>query len=344
MYKIGIIGMGRIGRVHCRSITQYVKDARIEAVADPLLNQELLNWAKDYGINKVYKDYRKILDDKTIDIVLICSSTETHAPISLEAIASSKHVFCEKPIDHDIERIKEVISALKASGIKYQVGFNRRFDHNFLAVKNAVKSGKIGKINIIKITSRDPAPPTIESMIASGGIFFDMAIHDFDMVRFISDSEVEEVYAVGGALTDKTIGEAGDIDTAAVTLKLKCGAFALIDLCRRASYGYDQRIEVFGSEGQVANANDTYSTAVISNSEGCTSEKPIGFFLERYMNAYAEEITQFIKAIKEDTPVPVTIEDGLAPALIGTAAKLSLLENRPVKLVSIAELYGLKAD
>ena len=335
MIQIGIIGAGRIGKVHAESITRFVKGAEVKAIADPYLTEETKAWANAMGIAEAYGDYHKILADPAIDIVLICSSTDTHSQISLEAIAAGKHVFCEKPIDHDVEKIKAVIAALKGSKVKYQVGFNRRFDHNFMAAREAVKSGKIGDLNILKITSRDPGAPPVSYIKVSGGIFLDMTIHDFDMVRFMSGAEVEEVYAIGGVLVDPAIGEAGDIDTAIITMKLSNGALAVIDNCRRATYGYDQRVEAFGSLGQVAIGNDTDSTAVISNGEGVTAEKPKLFFLERYMQAYVAEVSAFIDAVVNDKAVAVSAEDGLKPVLIGLAAKKSLAENRPVKISEI---------
>ena len=283
MMNIGIIGAGRIGKVHAESVMRFVKNATVKAIADPFMNEQTIAWAKEMGINEIYTDYHKILEDKDIEIVLICSSTDTHSKISLEAIEAGKHIFCEKPIDHDVNKIKEVMEALKKSSVKYQVGFNRRFDHNFMAAREAVKAGKIGDLNILKICSRDPGAPPVSYIKVSGGIFLDMTIHDFDMVRFMSGDEVEEVYAIGGVLVDPAIGEAGDIDTAIITLKLKSGALAVIDNCRRATYGYDQRVEAFGSLGQVAIGNDTDSLAVISNADGVTAEKPKLFFLERYM-------------------------------------------------------------
>ncbi|NCA67567.1 MAG: inositol 2-dehydrogenase, partial [Clostridia bacterium] len=199
MIKVGIIGAGRIGKVHCQSIG-YIKDVVVEAIADPKINEEIKIWASKIGIKKVYDDYREILNDKEITAVLICSSTDTHSQISLEAIAAGKHVFCEKPVDHSVTKIMEVMKALKNSKVKYQVGFNRRFDHNFAAARKAVAAGKIGELNILKITSRDPAPPPVNYIACSGGIFLDMTIHDFDMVRFMSGAEVEEVYAIGGVM------------------------------------------------------------------------------------------------------------------------------------------------
>ena len=341
MLKVGIIGAGRIGKVHGESISKYVKGAEVKAIADPFLNEETKQWAKSMGIAHVYQDYHEILNDGEIDAVLICSSTDTHSPISIEAIKAGKHVFCEKPVDHDVEKIKEVMKLVKDSKCKYQVGFNRRFDHNFKAAKEAVQTGKIGTQHVIKITSRDPEAPPISYVKISGGMFLDMTIHDFDMVRFLSGSEVEEVYAIGGALVDSAIGEAGDIDTAIITMKLKNGAMAVIDNCRQATYGYDQRAEVFGSNGSIEIGNDTSSTAVLSTNQGIVAEKPLHFFLERYMQAYANEIREFVEAITNNTEVPVTITDGLEPVIIGLAAKKSLVENRPVKTAEIKSAFGL---
>lgn len=335
MLKIGIIGAGRIGKVHTESIMRYVAGATVKSVADPYMTEETAAWAKSMGVEKVGKDYREILADPEIDAVLICSSTDTHSPISLEAIAAGKHIFCEKPVDHDLGKIKAVMEALEGSGVKYQVGFNRRFDHNFAAAREAVASGKIGDLAVLKITSRDPGAPPVSYIKVSGGIFLDMTIHDFDMVRFVSGDEVEEVYAAGGVTVDPAIGEAGDIDTAVITLRLRSGAIAVIDNCRRASYGYDQRLEAFGSKGQVAIANDTQSSAVVSDANGVTAEKPLHFFLERYMQAYASEVAAFVDAVANDKPVPVGIEAGLQSVLIGIAAKRSLELNRPVRLAEI---------
>ena len=330
MLKVGIIGAGRIGKVHITSISTRVKDASIKTVADPFMNDETAAWAKSMGVEHVTKDYKEIIDDPEIDAVLICSSTDTHSPISVEAIKAGKHVFCEKPIDHDIDKIQAVIDALKGTNLKYMVGFNRRFDHNF-------EAGKIGRPEIIKITSRDPEPPSPEYVKVSGGMFLDMTIHDFDMVRFLAGCDAEEVYVQAANLVDPAIGEAGDVDTAVITLKMENGAIAVIDNCRKAVYGYDQRAEVFGSEGMVAVTNDSASLAVISNAQGVTGEKPLFFFLERYMDAYGKEVTEFINAINNDTDTPLGVEDGLKPVLMGLAAKKSVEEHRPVK---ISEIMG----
>ena len=335
MLKVGIIGAGRIGKVHTESICNYVKNAEVKAIADPFLSEETAAWAKKLGVEVVTKDYHEILADPEIGAVLICSSTDTHSPISIEAIRAGKHIFCEKPIDHDVAKINEVRKALEGTGLKYQVGFNRRFDHNFEAVRNAVQAGKIGEPHIVKITSRDPEPPSAAYVAVSGGMFLDMTIHDFDMARFLVGSDVEEVYVQSAVLVDPAIGEAGDVDTAVITMKMTNGALAVIDNSRRAAYGYDQRAEVFGSKGMVAVENDSVSNAKIATADGVTGEKPLFFFLERYMQAYAKEVTAFVDAVVNDTEVPVNQDDGLKAVLIGLAATKSAKEHRPVKISEI---------
>lgn len=335
---VGIIGAGRIGKVHATSIANYLPNVKIKAVSDVNENaaREL---AEKMGIPDCYGDYKKILEDPEIDAVLICSSTDTHSPISVEAANAGKHIFCEKPIDHDLGKIKEVLAAVEKAGVKYQVGFNRRFDHNFKAVKEAVSSGKIGDIHLVKITSRDPQEPPLEYIKVSGGIFLDMTIHDFDMARYLSGSEVTEVYAIGDCLINPDIKSAGDVDTAVVTLKFENGAMGIIDNSRRAAYGYDQRAEVFGSKGAVSISNDTQSSAVLSTEQGIVSEKPLYFFLERYMQSFADEISQFVEAIEKNGETPVNANDGLRAVLIGKAAQKSLKEGRPVLISEIEKTY-----
>jgi hypothetical protein len=336
MLKIGIIGAGRIGKVHLESISYHVKNATVTAMADPFMNEETEKLIRSYGVSKVTKDYKDILNDKDIDAVLVCSSTDTHAAISIEAINAGKHVFCEKPVDHSIEKIQAVADALKEHpDIKFQVGFNRRFDHNFAAIRKAYDDGKIGEAHILKITSRDPEPPNPAYIKVSGGIFLDMTIHDFDMACFLTDSDVEELYVNSAVLVDPAIGEQGDVDTAIITMKMANGALAVIDNSRKAAYGYDQRAELFGSKGMVATSNDTVSSAVISNADGVTGEKPLFFFLERYMGSFSEEMRQFTEAVINDTEVPVGIHAGLQSVKIGLAARKSVEEHRPVKISEI---------
>ena len=335
MVTVGIIGAGRIGQVHMTSISTRVPNARIKYVADPYMDEKKEAFAKAHGVEIVTKNYKEVLADKDVDAVLICSSTDTHSLISLEAIAAGKHVFCEKPIDHDVAKIKEVIEALKKNPVKYQVGFNRRFDHNFRAVRAAIDAGKVGEEHIIRITSRDPEPPSPAYVAVSGGMFMDMTIHDFDMVRYLAGCDPVEVFVEGAVLVDPAIGEAGDIDTAVITMKMENGAIATIDNSRKAVYGYDQRAEVFGSKGMAATANDAASTCVISNENGVIGEVPLHFFLERYMDAYAQEIISFVNAIENDTDTELNVYDGLKPVLMAMACNKSLKEHRVVKMSEI---------
>ena len=333
MINIGIIGAGRIGKVHLQSITYHVKNACVKAVADPFMSEETEDFVRSMGVPKISKDYREIIADPEIDAVLVCSSTDTHASISIEAIEAGKHVFCEKQVDHALDRIRAVEQALAAHpGCRFQVGFNRRFDHNFAAVRKAYDEGKIGEAHVLKITSRDPQPPDPAYIKVSGGMFLDMTIHDFDMACFLTDSDVEEVYVQSAVLVDPAIGEQGDVDTAIITMKMTCGALAVIDNSRRAAYGYDQRAELFGSRGMAATSNDTLSSVVISNAEGVTGEKPLYFFLERYMESFSEEMRQFVDACERGKEVPVGIHAGMQAVKIGLAAKKSVGEHRPVKI------------
>ena len=335
MISLGIIGAGRIGKVHAQSIMNHITSARLKTIADPFMNEETEASLRALGVSDCTKDYKKILNDPEIDAVLICSSTNTHADISLEAIAAGKHVFCEKPVSQDIAKIREVMEKLKGTKLKYQVGFNRRFDHNFEAVRAAVANGDVGDVHIVRITSRDPAPPPPEYAAVSGGMFLDMTIHDFDMVRYLTASDVVEVFANGAVLVDPFIGKAGDIDTAIISLKMANGALAVIDNSRKAAYGYDQRAEVFGSKGQASVSNDTNSSLILSSETGIHAEKPLYFFLERYMASFTKEVRMFVQAIEQDCPVPVDINDGLQPVLIAAAALRSLKEHRPVLLSEI---------
>ncbi|MDR1194837.1 MAG: inositol 2-dehydrogenase [Peptococcaceae bacterium] len=337
MINVGIIGAGRIGQVHARSILSGVPDAKILAIADPYLTDQAAAWAGGVGIEGIYKDYRQILTDPRVEAVLICSSTDTHASISLEAIKAGKHVFCEKPVDQTLARIDEVAEALRSSPkkLKYQVGFNRRFDHNYRSLRQAVLAGKIGELQFVRISSRDPEPPPAGYVKASGGIFIDMMIHDLDMLRYLSGREVVEVYAQGAVLIDPAIGEAGDVDSATVSAVLDNGALALIDNSRQAVYGYDQRAEVFGSLGSAQNANDAPSTAVISTRDGVVGEKPLWFFLERYMAAYQAEIQSFFQCVAADSEPEADLEAGRVSIRLALACKKSLAEHRPVKIAEI---------
>ena len=334
MVKVGIIGAGRIGKVHLESISYHVKNATVVAMADPFMNDETESFIKEFGVEKIYKDYKEIINDPEIDAVLVCSSTDTHAPISIEAIEAGKHVFCEKPLANTTDKIKEIAEALKAHPeVKFQVGFNRRFDHNFAAIRKAYDEGKIGDAQILKITSRDPQAPPVGYCAAS--IFLDMTIHDFDMACFLTNSDVEELYVYADALINPGIREYGDFDTAIISMKMANGALAVIDNSRQAMYGYDQRAELFGSKGMVATSNDTLSSAVISTADGVTGEKPLYFFLERYMESFSQEVREFCDAVINNTETPVGIHAGMQSVKIALAAEKSANEGRPVKLSEI---------
>jgi myo-inositol 2-dehydrogenase/D-chiro-inositol 1-dehydrogenase len=278
------------------------------------------------------------MDNPDIDAVFICSSTDTHVSLIKQAAQAGKHIFCEKPISMDITQTEEALEAVRQAGVKLQVGFNRRFDHNFKRVREHVQGGTIGEPHIIKITSRDPNPPHPDYIKVSGGIFMDMMIHDFDMARFLSGSEVEEVHAMGNVLINPVFTEHGDVDTAIVTLRFTNGALGVIDNSRQAVYGYDQRVEVFGSKGSTTAANDHPNTAEVSTVEGISRDKPLYFFLERYNAAYVEETTIFIDCIVNDKPLSVEGNDGLQAERIALAAKLSSQLGRPVK---VSEALGL---
>ena len=332
MLQIGVIGAGRIGQVHIRGICSGVPHAHIRGIAAPHITEAVEALANNAGAEVLTQDFRALLRDPKIDAVLICSPTDTHADISVEALAAGKHVFCEKPVDLGLVKIQTVIDAVEASGLKYQVGFNRRFDHNFQALRRTVADGRIGQVHMVKICSRDSEPPTARFIPSSGGLFLDMSVHDLDMARYLSGSEVDEVYAAGSVLVEEAIGRAGDVDTAAILLKLRSGALALIDNSRQAVYGYDQRAEVFGSLGCVSIGNDAPSTAVLSTAAGITAEKPLWFFLERYLPAFQEEVRQFIDAIENDYPVPVGIQDAREATLLAMACARSAREGRPVSM------------
>ncbi|WP_307970881.1 inositol 2-dehydrogenase [uncultured Brachyspira sp.] len=329
MVKIGIIGAGRIGKVHAKAASN-LNGAKIIWLADPIA-PDLEETAKSMGIEKTSKNYKDILNDKEVDAIFICTPTDTHYTISMEALNFGKHVFCEKPVDLELVRVKDVKDLVAKTGKKYMVGFNRRFDHNFMAIKENIDKGLIGKLELIQITSRDPEPPPISYVKVSGGLFCDMMIHDFDMVRYLSSSNPKSVTAIGDALVNPKIKtEGNDIDTAIVSIELENGALAVITNSRRASYGYDQRAEVHGELGALSCSNDTSNTLVISSKDGIIHEKPLYFFLERYLNAYKMEIEIFVDSIINNKETPITIEEAYQSLLLAKAAQKSLIENRKV--------------
>ena len=329
--NIGLIGAGRIGTLHAEHLAYRIPEANLMAVCSivPGTVEEL---SARLQIPAGYEDYRRIMEDKDIEAVIISSSTDTHTEIIEAAAEAGKQIFCEKPIDHDLDKIDHALAAVERAGVKLQIGFNRRFDPSFSRAQEMAASGKIGGPHILRITSRDPEPPPVEYVKVSGGIFLDMTIHDFDMSRFLIGSEVEEIYAAGGVMVDPDIGKAGDIDTAVMTLKYASGALGTIDNSRKAVYGYDQRVEIFGSDGVIVVSNRTPDSAAMSNAEGVHASPPLFFFVERYTESYIAELRAFIECIQQDTEPPVTGVDGRVAVVMGYAAGKSYKENRPVKL------------
>jgi myo-inositol 2-dehydrogenase/D-chiro-inositol 1-dehydrogenase len=332
---IGIIGAGRIGKIHTGNIARFIPQAQLTGIADIMLTAEQETWAKGLGARIVSKNPRDLLSDPAIDAIIVCSSTDTHADFTVAAAQAGKHIFCEKPIDLTVPKVKAALDAVKKAGVTLQIGFNRRFDHNFARIREYTRAGEIGDVQLVKITSRDPAPPPIAYVQVSGGIFIDMMIHDFDMARFQAGSEITEVYAAGAVLVDPEIGKAGDVDTAIVTLKFANGAIGVIDNSRKAAYGYDQRVEVFGSRGAARAENDLPNTVKLFNEKRVTAEKPLYFFLERYKQAFVDEMISFVDSVQNNKPAAVTGEDGLANMYAALAARKSVQEKRPVTIEEI---------
>ena len=332
--RMAVIGAGRIGRVHAEHMVRRIPNVEVAAVADVFV-EAATRLAYDMGIPLATGEYMEVLDDNEIEAVVICSSTDTHARIIVEAARAGKDIFCEKPISHDLAEIDRALAEVERSGVKLQIGFNRRFDHNFRRVRDLVADGRIGTPHIVRITSRDPEPPPLDYVRVSGGIFADMTIHDFDMARFLIADEVDEIFAFGAVLVDPEIGAAGDIDTAVTTLRYRGGAIGTIDNSRKAVYGYDQRVEVFGSAGCVVVSNDHPNTAITSDAGGVRQDRPLYFFLERYAESYMEEMRAFVHAIISDTAPQVTGVDGRIPVVMAMAAQKSLEEARPVRIEEV---------
>jgi myo-inositol 2-dehydrogenase/D-chiro-inositol 1-dehydrogenase len=331
--RVGLVGTGRIGQIHARTLAQMISDVELVAVTD-VNAVSAQACAAACGSPRIASDYRQLLADPTIQAVVICSSTDTHAPFITQAAEAGKHIFCEKPIAADLGIIDAALAAVDRAGVRLMLGFNRRFDANHARIKQAIEGGEIGTPHRLHIVSRDPAPPPIEYVKVSGGMFFDMTIHDFDMARFLL-GEVDEVYAAGGVMVDPRIGEAGDIDTAVIVLKFKNGAIGTIENSRQAVYGYDQRVEVFGSQGAVRSDNWYPNAVSFSTAQHVARDLPLNFFLERYMGSYQAEMAAFIRSLLDGTPMPVSGPDGRAPVVIAMAAMKSCRENRPVKIAEI---------
>ncbi len=339
--NVGIIGAGRIGKVHAETLAFRLPEARTLAIAD--VNREAAQAvATRCGIPTVTESTQEIFANPAIDAVLICSSTNTHADLIVQASQAGKHIFCEKPIAHSLGQIHRALAAVEQAGVKLQIGFNRRFDANFARVRQAVVSGEIGTPRLMHIVSRDPAPPPLSYIRVSGGMFMDMTIHDFDMARFLIGDEVEEVYTSGGVMVDPEIGAAGDLDTALIVLRFRNGVIGTIDNSRQAAYGYDQRVEILGSRGSIATGNCYPNQAVVSTATEVRKDLPLNFFMDRYTESYAGEVQAFVQAVREDRPAPVTGVDGLVAVVMGMAARKSYDEHRPVRLGELTSGTGQK--
>lgn len=332
--NFGIVGAGRIGKLHAQNLATRMRGVRLVGVAD--VNRAAAEQlASDWNIPTVTDDFRELLDDASIDAILIASATDTHVHMMEQAAAAGKHIFCEKPISFDVVEIDRALEAVAAAGVKLQIGFNRRFDPNFLKARSLIVQGRLGALHLLHIISRDPSPPPLDYIRVSGGIFLDMTIHDFDMARYLIGSEVSQVYATGTVRIDPEIGRAGDIDTAVTVLTFENGVIGTIDNSRATSYGYDQRIEVFGREGALMISNEAPDNAIVSDGQGIHASLPHYFFLERYSEAYLAEMREFVQCLREDRIPTVSGADGRVSVVIGLAAKKSLDENRPVSVAEV---------
>lgn len=332
--KVGILGAGRIGRVHADTLVTRVPSAEVVAIAD-IFEASAKSAAEDFHIPDYSTDPSELIRSSDIDAIVICSSTDTHTQFIIESAMAGKQIFCEKPIAHDLAEIDGALKIVEEEGVKLQIGFNRRFDTNHMRLKQAIENGEIGEPHMLSIISRDPGPPPIEYIKVSGGLMMDMMIHDFDMCRFLL-GEVVEMYAMADVKVDPAIGEAGDIDTAKVMLKFENGVIGTIENSRKAVYGYDQRVEVFGSGGAASTGNWYANQVTISNATSVHRDLPMNFFMDRYIDSYANEMIAFVDAIMNDKPVPVVGNDGRVPVVMAKAGMLSVKENRPVKLSEIS--------
>jgi myo-inositol 2-dehydrogenase/D-chiro-inositol 1-dehydrogenase len=328
--NIAVIGTGRMGSVHTRNLVRSLPEANTVAACDIRL-EVAQAVADELGITRVVKDYHELLADPEIEAVLIATTTDTHATIVKDCAVAGKHIFCEKPLALDLADIDNTLEVVEKSGVKLQVGFNRRFDKSFQRVHEIVSSGEIGRPCILRITNRDPVPPSVEYARSSGGMFLDMTIHDFDMARF-QIGEITEVYAIGNVLVAPELSQADDVDTNLVTLKFENGAIGVIDNSRQAVYGYDQRLEVFCSQGMALAGNESEHTVMKGTASGFQTARPPYFFMQRYAPCYVEEVRQFIECVREGKPTPTTGKDGRMAVVLGFAAWKSLRENRPVSL------------
>ena len=327
--RIAVLGTGRIGRMHAEHIAFRVPNALLVAVVD--LKVDLAHeCAVACGIDDYGTSVDAILSRQDVDAVAICTASTTHTDIIIAAAAAGKHIFCEKPIDLTLNRIDSALKAVKDAGVMLQVGFQKRFDPSYRRVRRAIDSGEIGTPHSVHIASRDPAPPPIEFLRTSGGLFLDMTIHDFDMSCYLMGHDVDTVYAAAAVRVDPAIGEIGDVDTATVVLQYHDGTLLTIENSRLSAFGYDQRVEVFGSKGSIRVDHAYPNATILATRDGVRRDVPYHFFLDRYKDAYIEEMRAFTDAVLAGASSPLSGEEARMPVVIGLAAKQSLHTGRPV--------------
>ena len=331
--RVGVLGVGRIGRMHSELIQRQADGVSLAAVYD-VYRDGAESVGAEFGA-RVAASPDALINATDVDAIAVCTPTDTHIDFLVAAAKAGKPAFIEKPLSLDLAEVDRGIAAATEAQIAVQVGFNRRFDASHKSVRDTVANGEIGDVQMVRITSRDPAPPPISYIDGSGGIFLDMTIHDFDMARYVTGSEVVEVYATGAVMVDPAIGEAGDLDTVVVVMTHENGAITTIDNSRQAVYGYDQRVEAFGSAGMVASDNPGVTTTTKRTAAGSAGSTIPYFFLDRYIPSYLAEWTDFVAMVRDGAPSPVTLHDGRAPLVIGLAAWRSFHEGRPVKIKEI---------
>jgi len=335
--RFGLLGAGRIGKVHAKAVWSNPR-ATLVAVADAF-DKAARDLADQYGCE--VRSVAEILAASDIDAVVICTPTDTHADLIEQFARAGKAIFCEKPIDLDVERVKACLKVVDAEAGTLMVGFNRRFDPHFMAVRDVIDRGEIGAVEMVTIVSRDPGAPPVDYIKRSGGIFRDMTIHDFDMARFLLGEEIDTVTAQASVLIDPAIGTAGDYDSVSVMLQTATGKHATISNSRRATYGYDQRIEVHGAKGAVSAENQRPVSIEVANASGYTRPPLHDFFMTRYLDAYAHEISTFIDSVESKSPASPSGVDGLIALALAEAALRSVKEGRTVK---VSEITGIMAD
>lgn len=338
--RIGIVGCGRIGRLHAATIVGRLPQAELVCVSD-FFEKAALDCATTYGVPMACVDHNDLIDNANVDAVIVCSPTDTHAGIIKACAAKGKHVFCEKPIDKNVQVIRSAIKAVEDAGVKLFVGFQRRFDRNFRRALKAKEDGVVGDVVKLHLVSRDPGPPPLAYLKESGGIFLDQAIHDLDMARFLVGCDVVEVTAYGMAL-NKDIKSLGDYDHTLCVLKFENGVIATVDNSRSASYGYDQRGELFGTKGSVMIGNEHLNQAAVLDKVATHRDNPEPFFMERYADAYKNEMEAFVDCIVNNKPVPCGGQDGLISVIYSLAATRSMKEKRPVKIAEFEDVPKAK--